>query len=268
VRSVAVVLIALGTVGAAGQTTDPRFEVASVKQNTGEPSRPLIDGRTFRQNGQVTVMNMSLGAMMDVLYRTQPGTRIEGGPGWLYLDRFDIVAKGDPGSDRSIPPGQQLPRMNAMLRALLEDRFALRTHIEHRPMRIYALVPADPANPAAKLKPTAERCTPGSDRFDPAACAQARYGITAIRGEMISMGTLAVFLERLPGIERPVDDQTGISGFFDVDVQTGINPGAPAAVQGAEMMTVLREQLGLVLRDASGTRDVVVVDAAEKPKPN
>jgi uncharacterized protein (TIGR03435 family) len=244
------------------------FEVASIKQNTGQPGPPLIDGRTFRQNGQVTVTNMSLGAMIDVLYLTGPGMLIEGGPGWLRYDRFDIVAKGDPGSDASVPPGQRLPRMNAMLRALLADRFALRTHTEHRPMRIYALVAADPARPAGKLKPAPENCTPGTERFDAATCDQGRFGVTAIQGKMVSMGTLASFLARLPGIERPVDDQTGISGFFDIDIQTGIDPRIPPAAQGAGLMTALREQLGLVLRDAAGSRDVVVIDAAERPTPN
>jgi uncharacterized protein (TIGR03435 family) len=244
------------------------FDVASIRPNTGEPGPPLIDGRTFRQNGQVTVTNMSLGAMIDVLYRTRPGMLLEGGPGWLRVDRFDIIAKGDPGSDRAIPPGQPLPRMNALLRALLEERFALRTHVEHRPMRVYELVAADPARPSPKLKPAAETCTPGNARFDPAACAQMSFGISAIRGSMISMSTLALFLERLPGIQRPVNDQTGITGFYDIDLQTGIDPRAPAVVQGAEMMTVLKERLGLTLREADGARDVLVIDAAGKPTPN
>src|SRR3954469_3214953 len=164
------IIAALGWGSLANAQQPISFDVASIKHNTGEPGPPLIDGRTFRQNGQVTVTNMSLGAMIDVLYRTQPGMLVEGGPGWLRFDRFDIVAKGDPDSDRAVAPGQQLPRMNAMLRGLFEERFGLRTHMEHRPMRVYALVAADPARPAAKLKPAAETCTPGSSHFDPAAC--------------------------------------------------------------------------------------------------
>jgi uncharacterized protein (TIGR03435 family) len=134
----------------------PRFDVASVKRNTGEPGPPLIDGRAFRRSGRVTVTNMSLLLMIQVLYRDKdPTMLIEGGPDWLKVDRFDIVAEGDPGTDAAVPPGSPLPRMNRMMRALLEDRFTLRTHVEHRQMSIYALVPADPKHPAAKLHPSA-----------------------------------------------------------------------------------------------------------------
>jgi uncharacterized protein (TIGR03435 family) len=154
--------LALATVAAShpiaqSETRDrvaaPRFEVASVKPNTGPPGPPLIDGRAFRKSGRVTVTNMSLLAMIQVLFRDKnPAMLIEGGPDWLRSDRFDIAAVGEPGSDAAVPPGQSLPRMGEMLKALLADRFNLRTHIEHRAMQIYALVPADPAHPAAKLR--------------------------------------------------------------------------------------------------------------------
>ena len=39
---------------------EPRFDVASVKPNTGPPGPPLIDGRAFRRSGRVIVTNMSL----------------------------------------------------------------------------------------------------------------------------------------------------------------------------------------------------------------
>src|SRR5215216_4300148 len=142
----------------AQESARPTFDVASIKQNMGEPGPPLIDGRTFRQNGQVTVTNMSLLAMIQVLYLDKPGMRLEGGPGWLGVDRFDIVAKGSPGSDVAVPAGMSLPRMNAMLKALLEERFALKAHLEQRSMQVYALTPADADRPLAKLKPASDVC--------------------------------------------------------------------------------------------------------------
>src|SRR5215216_6208028 len=140
----------------AQESARPTFDVASIKQNMGEPGPPLIDGRTFRQNGQVTVTNMSLLAMIQVLYLDKPGMRLEGGPDWLGLDRFDIIAKGIPGSDVAVPAGMPLPRMQAMLKALLEERFALRTHVERRPMPVYALIPAETDGARVKLKPASD----------------------------------------------------------------------------------------------------------------
>jgi uncharacterized protein (TIGR03435 family) len=54
-------------------------------------------------------------------------------PGWTNDERYDIVAK--------MPPGTFTPPQRAsMIRALLADRFKLKTHTEMREIPIYALV--------------------------------------------------------------------------------------------------------------------------------
>ena len=58
---------------------------------------------------------------------------------WIYFatgtDRFDVVAKAAPGSSRQ--------DMQAMLRQLMEDRFALRLRQEKREMPVYLLTRMD-----------------------------------------------------------------------------------------------------------------------------
>jgi uncharacterized protein (TIGR03435 family) len=45
-------------------------------------------------------------------------------------------------------------------------------------------------------------------------------------------------------------------------------PAVSGADQGARLITLLREQLGLALRSVPGARDVLVIDHAEHPAPN
>ena len=60
---------------------------------------------------------------------------ISGGPAWMRSDRYDIEAKaeGNPSAQRMQGP---------MLRALLEDRFKLKVHLEAREGRVYELTVA------------------------------------------------------------------------------------------------------------------------------
>lgn len=250
----------------------PRFDVASLKPDTGEPGPPLIDGRAFRQSGRVTVTNMSLLEMIQVLYReNDPVMPIEGGPDWLQVDRFDIVATGDPGTDAAIPAGQRLPRLNQMLRALLEDRFKLRTHVEHRQMQIYALVPANAKRPAAKLQPSTTRDCAAAQNDPEHRCGIRRIGPMGIAAVGVTLDQFALTLSALGksvGLDRPVENRTGIEGRFDIDVMNDADGARTAPEQGARLMTLLREQLGLTLHSVPGMRDVLVIDHAEHPTPN
>jgi uncharacterized protein (TIGR03435 family) len=78
---------------------------------------------------------------------------------------------------------------------------------------------------------------------------------------------------------RPVEDRTGLTGNFDIDLDwTPDQPlpappaGAPALPpidpNGAGLFTALREQLGLRLESAKNSIDLVVVDYAEYPTEN
>ena len=65
-------------------------------------------------------------------------------PDWADRERFDVVAKAS--YDASTAD------MRAMVRALLADRFQLRTHVEHREQSIYSMVIA---NKDGRLEPAA-----------------------------------------------------------------------------------------------------------------
>ena len=77
---------------------------------------------------------------------------------------------------------------------------------------------------------------------------------------------------------NPVEDRTGLTGNFDLDLDWTPNqqpPAPPAGTplpspdpNGAGLFTALREQLGLRLESTKSSIDFVVVDYAERPTEN
>jgi bla regulator protein BlaR1 len=91
--------------------------------------------------------------------------------------------------------------------------------------------------------------------------------------------TLALLAGALPGIgklDRPVVDQTGLSGRFDFSLDWASesnrpsrpNADAPADLQGLTFIEALRDQLGLKLQSAKAPVQVLVVDHVERPSEN
>lgn len=87
--------------------------------------------------------------------------------------------------------------------------------------------------------------------------------------------TMAAFANLLSfGVGRPVVDQTGLAGEFDIDLSyspdlgTADSQTAPPANTAPSLFTALEEQLGLELESARGPVNVVVIDGAERPAEN
>jgi uncharacterized protein (TIGR03435 family) len=90
---------------------------------------------------------------------------------------------------------------------------------------------------------------------------------TAVRIDMSRVaGSLATYFR------RPVVDRTGLTGFFDVQIdlpplQPATSPdGGPES--GPSPFTVLQEQLGLRVEEGRGPVEVLVVDRIERPTEN
>ena len=88
----------------------------------------------------------------------------------------------------------------------------------------------------------------------------------------VTMDALASMLAY--GVGRPVVNETGLAGEFDVDLSyapdlgAGAAPTAPPATTAPSLFTALEEQLGLKLESARGPIDVVVIDRVERPAEN
>jgi uncharacterized protein (TIGR03435 family) len=164
--------------------------------------------------------------------------------------------------------------MPAMLQALLEERFALRVERETKSHSVYALVAA---HSGGKLKPS-------SDQPEDPAEAQARgraagerrrafgpgVSMMHIDDRKMSLGDLATLLSSR--LDRPVQDLTGITGTFWIQMDFAMN-AVPASADGAPhpptVFEAVQDQLGLRLEARKGSVDTLVVAGAlKKPREN
>jgi len=238
-----------------------RFEVASIKPAppiasveckppTCFPNFYMMAERRFRAT------KMSVMDLVEAAYATS-SMRIVG-PDWLSSERFDIEAThGLPANDRGVL---------LMLQNLLQDRFALRLHREQRPIPVLVL---SKARDDGKLGPQLRAITEckGESTFLPAyiSCSGqlATSGATTRMGrgswEKLSLG------QRLwPSVNRPVVDETGLTGMFELRLDWSDAPDGDKPV----LFTALREQLGLKLEPAERPMEVIVIDSVDRPTPN
>jgi uncharacterized protein (TIGR03435 family) len=272
----------------------PEFEVASVRPSP--PGTTLGPPATLQPGGvRYEAHGLPLFIMIAQAWQrvNPPGEEIPGTPKWLTLRSplFDIVAQVP---ITAIASGTQLYRddLQAMMRALLVDRFKMVTHYEDRPMDAYTLVAAKP-----KLKPADPSTRTGCKTGLSAAPRDPGSGPPPIVATCQNV-TLAQFAERLQSIapiylRYPVLDGTAIQGAWDFTLTfSGIDPnragggrggtkgGGPAPAAGAtdaasdpiggiSLFDAVDKQLGLKLEKHKRPEPVFVIDhIEEKPTDN
>jgi uncharacterized protein (TIGR03435 family) len=224
-----------------------QIEVASIKPTppaVDSSSSDLLPGGRFRATNRTVqwLMRAALGV---------PDERILGGPAWVRTDGFDIDART--GTRENMTPDLVRP----LLLQLLADRFELKYHREARQLPVYRLVATKPGLKPGNLKPS-------RDDSQQAMSNSLVDGKMVLHSTHISMRDFAGFLSRQ--VRRPVLDNTGISGEFDIalDWAPDENPDSNAP----SIFTSLRDQLGLRLEPAKSEVDVYVIDSIAKPSAN
>ena len=258
---------------AAAQTV---FEVASVKANrSGESGAEL----SLQPGGGLTASNVPLVDLLQLAFG-YPAHRIDGLSGWALTERFDVAARS------TTAPGAPVAgheRIALSLRALLAERFLLRTHTETRQAPVYELRldRADGRLGPRLTQVDREDCraimsgrTPTAQPEPPDA---PRCGVGTGDGSIAAGGVpLSRFVEALGRLlDRPVMDGTGLAGTFDVvlafnpegTLELPLPPGAQARPDpnAPSIFTALREQLGLKLVPGRGPVEVLVVDSVQRP---
>lgn len=254
-------MLGLTTAIGFSQTERLQFEVATIKPNkSGDPGAHVgTDGpRRFSSE------NASLQFLVQWAWSVRE-FQIVGGPKWFSSDRFDIqaVAEGDATFEQS----------RLMLRTLLEDRFRLKVHREKREQPVYILTQSkngakiQPLPPGGCVELDAITKPPAEGETPPKLCGSAGWGPSEVKGTGLTMANLATYLS--DALERPVIDQTGLAGFYDIElIWTPDDSVAAAADLGPSIFTAIQEQLGLRL-DASRTpAEVLVIDSAQPPTEN
>ena len=241
----------------------PAFEVVSIRPNNSGARSVSIGAPspdTFRAE------NVWLRFLIQVAWDVKD-FQLLGGPGWVTSDRYDVTAKA--------AENAPFPEMRLMLRALLEDRFQLKLHTETRELPIYALVVG---KGDVKLQPTSEgSCAMPSPDWQASSpsplpvCGNISARSNGVDGIGVSMAQLASSLSN--SMQRTVDDQTALTGKFDVHMKWAADqstpgfwapglapaPSADASTDsGPSIFTVIREQLGLALEARKGPVTVLV----------
>jgi uncharacterized protein (TIGR03435 family) len=259
-------LIVATAVGLFAQSPNARpkfdeFEVATIK-----PTAPDWDaGRVMRMQTahQFVVKNFALRLLLAAAYNLTPGT-ISGGPAWVDSEHFDILAES---------PGEVRPNMDeqmAMLRKLLTDRFKLTFHREEKEFPIYALTVA---KGGSKLKESTVSPDATPEGPPPLVFVLSSQG-ARLPGRNATMAALAAVMQR-SALDRPVVDQTGLSGRYDFDLEWtpdetqfgGQVRGTPSAPK-VDLFAAMQQQLGLRLEATRGPIAALVIDQVERPSAN
>ena len=265
-------LIVGGRAQAPLPSADAAFEAASVKRNVSGETRLRFETPA----GRVTGINVPLRFLIRQAYRV-PEARIVGGPTWVDTARFDILA--------SAPGSANADTTRQMLRTLLKERFGLTVHAELREMPIYVLrLARTDGSLGPNLRHSTTDCT---GRGSTVVAGRVQCGILvsqgpgsgSLRGGSATIGNFVRLLGDF--LERPVNDGTGLTGPFDLELQftaeRSSTPGAPvpgglAAASGPDeipsVFTALREQMGLRLDAEKGRADVWVIDRVSVPTPD
>ncbi|HEY7189261.1 MAG TPA: TIGR03435 family protein [Vicinamibacterales bacterium] len=133
---------------------DPAFDVASVKLSDPNATglQAMIPMILPQGPGRLSATNVPFRLLVRMAYQVQD-FQIVSGPSWQTSQKFDIVAKAD--ASNAADTSQLMP----MLKALLADRFKLKTHTETREMPIDTLVIArNDGRLGPNLRPSTSDC--------------------------------------------------------------------------------------------------------------
>jgi uncharacterized protein (TIGR03435 family) len=217
--------------------------------------------------GGFLARNATVAYLLNMAYGVNRNTILDA-PDWVHTEYFDVEGKYE--TDTA---AERAPSWRLMLQSLLRDRFALAATMEKRERPIYAL---RLARRDGRLGPRLQRSSLACDA--PEAAKQLRErGATGANGEppcalrntagAITAGGVEVrMLAGFLGLDRPVHDQTGLSGLFDITLRWDVGVD-PLADQSA-LYTALEDQLGLKIEAATAPLDVLVVRSISRPTPN
>lgn len=242
------------------------FDVASVKPSP----KGTLGGGFSASATRFSAENITLSGLIEYAYEVK-AFQVVDAPSWATEERFDV--DGTVAATTKITPGL----FRLMMRRLLEQRFALRTHREMRKVPILALVLAAPDR---ALGPALKRVSPE--------CRNNGVTLTCYRrnnlGDIEAVGydwrqiNLAADLMRFGASNGMVIiDHTGLEGRFDLRLQWTPTPefispveiqSANPSVIGVSLGAALKEQLGLTLRREEDTLEFLVVDKVARPSPN
>lgn len=283
-RSIATVvalacIVAFAATGLIAQSTAPPATIVSIRPSD-TATRVRSDASSPDRFDWLDVTLAMLVSDAYDLFEFQ----VIGGPDWVHSKRWDVSATA-----AALSPDDA----RKLVRRLVEDRFALKSHTEMRELPVYNLVLV--GNDGAlgpKIKPATVDCMPfltgkrpmQESPRDP----NHRFGFCAKGGSFTPSGLLTPRLNGQPltglirhleeRLERRVIDRTGLKGNYDIELsyldESLADRSSPPAVaqaaptKGPSLLTALQEQLEMKLELARGPVEVLVIDSVSEPTTN
>jgi uncharacterized protein (TIGR03435 family) len=227
----------------AGVLAAQSFDVVSLRHNTMDSH-----GSSERTNpGHVVAENITPSSMMQQAFGVR-ASQIEGAPGWIETDRYDLNATT--GTTKDLNDIELQPYWESML----ETRFHMKYHRASKEMQVYSLT-------VAKGGPKLPRNTGGGDTSTHLSQSAHHAALTSTH---ISMPSFATLLGKR--LDRTVIDKTGLTGVYDVKLEW--SPDLSTDTGFASIFTALQDQLGLKLESGKGPVEIIVIDKFEKPTEN
>jgi uncharacterized protein (TIGR03435 family) len=238
---------------------NPGIEVATIKPS--KPGAMMMKG--FRVGGdRMNMSNVSLQDLIMFAYDLEPN-QVVNAPSWSNSDTYDIELQPDQ------PGAPSKDQWGTVIQKLLADRFQIKSHMEQRVLPAYVLTVA---KGGPKMTKSAMQALDGPGGPE---AALMRPG--AFNAQSMSMADFSHSLRRI--LDRPVVDQTGLSGLWDVNLkwtpdesQFGgmmrMPPPADSAEAPPPLFTAIQEQIGLKLDAGKAQVDVLVIDHVEQPSAN
>lgn len=267
-----------------------QFEVAIIKPSAPD-EKPM-----FRPGGDEIVAHaLPLKFLIAFAFNLNPNQPLVGAPNWVNSDKIDLEAKV---ASENLVQGVGKNRMpisiddlRNMLKALLIDRYEIKTHMQDMPKTAYSLVAVNPkmtrANPTER---TLCREGRGPDGKDP----RLTHPILNMLVTCQNI-TMAQAGEEIPNfaawyIHYPILDKTGLKGGWDFTLSWSSGdfmpaergPGAPPAQGGTasdpqatapngalSFYDAVSKELGLKLVKEKRPEPVLVIDHIDpQPTPN
>lgn len=234
-----------GMVLAAGAFAQ-EFEVASIRPNRSGSTESNLDSLP---SGRLTATNITVKELIRLAYGVKD-YQVERAPDWIETERYDIAAMGPIGS-------KKLEDEQARVRALLEDRFQLKTHRVTKEGRVFLMV-VDKSG--SKLKP-----------HNDGTGTRTRKGCGHLGGMRVTVDVIATMFSRM--LDRDVLNRTGLAGKYDFELDWTPDTGPCLAADGEapvreSFFTAVQQQLGLKLEAGRGPVEFLVIDRVERPSAN
>lgn len=231
------------------------FDISTVK-----PSDPGAVGREEQMTArQWSTTNTSLIYLLERVYGIQ-SNQIIGAPAWAFTDKYDITAK------TSAEGRATDSQMKRMFRELLEERFKIQSHWEKKQLKVYEIV----------IARDGPKLTKSEDQGDVHENNHERAGAHSFVN--FSMANLGDALGRYY-LGRPVVDKTGLKDRYNFtldwtldEFQQGVQGIKPTQLGDAgaspDLFVAIEQQLGLKLKPAKDTVDVLIIDHVDRPNEN